>query len=576
MKRAAIYIRMSTDKKDQEGSPQRQLDTVVPYCEKKGYQVMEPHYKDDGISGSKYQERPAFMRLLQDAEDGKFEVIVADKLNRLSRQDHDEFTEFVNNRLKKTSVVFDTVFDGIINFKSRDIGDIITKTVKVHQNNEFLRGLSHEVTSGSMSKARDGRNMCAIPYAYRSAKDNPGDDNSRKHLIIVEEEAEIVRWLFQQYAYHDVPLRHLAKQLNDRGVPAPKSSKPRTHSPRWLPGTIRRILLNRKYIGTQVYGKTARGDFNRIIDGKLKPCEEKGQKAVQNPEDKWITVPDAHEAIIGQDLFTRVQAKLAENKGKHRKATGVGGHILSSTVVCGNCGRTMHAKANHGRNRIGKTYWQCPNDSGKCGYVSVREEAIIGRIHLMLQEGLFKQEVVDRHIAELTKRIEQTKIEVDPKRIEKLHQEIKSANKNLLFLDADLRAGAIEGIRERQAELVKLEAQHRNDIDAADLFHRTIQRVEEGARTYQEMIQKLRISSREIELKDEFAAQEQAAGPARHRAALLSWLKKVRIFWKRTPSRKYEILGMECETQWGDIQQWGEVADLYLRVLTKARNCQPP
>ncbi len=108
MKRAAVYIRMSTD--DQADSPQRQRDQVLPYCEKKGYRVVEV-YEDAGMRGWD-NDRPAFQRLLRDAQKGLFDIIVVDEASRLSRQDPIEYVVTVAHPLRQAGVAVEVVDEG--------------------------------------------------------------------------------------------------------------------------------------------------------------------------------------------------------------------------------------------------------------------------------------------------------------------------------------------------------------------------------------------------------------------------------------------------------------------------------
>src|SRR5438105_225715 len=85
--RVAVYVRMSTD--DQTDSPERQLEQVLPYCERKGYRIVG-RYQDLAMRGWD-DSRPEFQKLLRDAEAGMFDVIVVDEQSRLSRTEPVEF-----------------------------------------------------------------------------------------------------------------------------------------------------------------------------------------------------------------------------------------------------------------------------------------------------------------------------------------------------------------------------------------------------------------------------------------------------------------------------------------------------
>src|SRR4051794_8073994 len=98
--RVAVYIRMSTD--DQAGSPERQRSLVLPYCQRKGYVVVDV-YEDLGMRGWD-DARPDFQRLMQDAKQKKFDIIVVDEQSRLCRDDPIEFAATVAYPLRGAGV----------------------------------------------------------------------------------------------------------------------------------------------------------------------------------------------------------------------------------------------------------------------------------------------------------------------------------------------------------------------------------------------------------------------------------------------------------------------------------------
>src|SRR5262245_40146826 len=99
---------MSTD--DQTDSPERQLEQVLPYCQRKGYEVVEV-YQDLGMRGSD-SSRPEYQRLLQDAQKGRFDLIVVDEQSRLSRNDPVEYMANVALPLRNAGVFVEVVDTG--------------------------------------------------------------------------------------------------------------------------------------------------------------------------------------------------------------------------------------------------------------------------------------------------------------------------------------------------------------------------------------------------------------------------------------------------------------------------------
>ena len=250
MKRAAIYIRMSTEK--QEDSPGRQRDFIQPYCEKKGYTVVG-EYADLGRRGWD-GSRPDFQRLLRDAQSGLFQVIVVDNSARLSRQNPLEYMATVAYPLKQAGVIIDSVAEG--ERDPSELGGLIVMTVGQEQNSKYCQTLASDTAKGQVSKAREGKLFPGrAPYGLKYKFE---DGRRVGYEFADPERVRVVRLMFDGYLNRDLSLMALVAELNALRIPTPMGGE------RWGTTTVHNILRNHVYAGCYVWGKAAQGSSSAL------------------------------------------------------------------------------------------------------------------------------------------------------------------------------------------------------------------------------------------------------------------------------------------------------------------------
>jgi site-specific DNA recombinase len=162
MMRAATYIRMSTD--EQPDSPERQRSQILPYCERLGYRIVQ-EYSDLGERGWR-DDRPQFLRLLQDAQAGKFDVIVVDEMSRLSRQDPFDYIVKVAHPLREAGVGVESVAEGRQDWD--ELVGMILLTVRQDKARQESITLGRRTATGQVRKAKEGKLFSGrAPYGYR-------------------------------------------------------------------------------------------------------------------------------------------------------------------------------------------------------------------------------------------------------------------------------------------------------------------------------------------------------------------------------------------------------------------------
>jgi site-specific DNA recombinase len=334
---AVIYARYSTDLQ-RDASIEDQIRVCRERIEREGW-VFRHAYTDRAISGASTL-RPAYQSLLEDARLGQFDIVVAEALDRLSRDQEDVAGLF--KRLRFAGVRLFTLTEGEIN--ELHVG------LKGTMNALFLKDLAQKVRRGLEGRVREGRSGGGLCFGYDVVREHDARGEpihgGRK---ISKPEAAIIDRIFTLFSCGESP-RAIAHILNNEGLPGP-GGRP------WGDTTIRGhhargtgILRNELYIGRLIW--------NRLR--YLKDPSTGKRRSRLNPASEWIVEEVPQLRIIAQPLWDAVQQRLRgirESKGvkkaratrfwEHRRAR----HLLTEKAFCGSCGGPLAA--------IGADYLAC-------------------------------------------------------------------------------------------------------------------------------------------------------------------------------------------------------------------------
>jgi site-specific DNA recombinase len=322
MRRAALYVRVSTKLQEKEQTIQSQLAAVVRYVEQQGIGHSPAlTYTDDGYSGT-WLDRPALDELRDHAREGRFDVVVVLCPDRLARRY--AYQVLLLEELKHAGVE--------VLFCERPINDSpddqlllqIQGAIAEYERAKLLercrRGRLHRARRGELSPP-------GTPYGYTYAARKYGGDGQ---IRIDEEEAAMVRQIFAWYVEQEgASLYGVAQRLNQS-----TAWKPRRGA-RWTGAIVLRILRCEWHVGRAYYNRTTRRPRDAREPGGL---EGAGVKSVvtERPRSEWITVPVPR--IIDDALFARAQHRTAENRRfcKRRQKRNV--YLLKGLIKCGACG----------------------------------------------------------------------------------------------------------------------------------------------------------------------------------------------------------------------------------------------
>lgn len=305
--RAAAYIRVSTDDQT-EYSPDAQKKALEKYAKSNNMTLLNDYiYIDEGISGRKAEKRPAFMRMIADAKNKNkpFDVILVHKFDRFARNREDSVV--YKSLLRKQCGI--KVISITENIEDDRIGILIEPMLEALAE-YYSVNLSEEVKKGMTEKATRGEYQTTAAYGYKWINGV---------LTIDEKEAEHIRYIYDRFLA-GIPQMQIARNLTELGA--------RTHRGNTFENrSIEYILNNPLYCGYTRWTPTGKTIGKRNYNS----CDT-------------LTVKGSHQPIISEELYNKVQEKLALIKAtrtyKSRPATEYK-HYLSGIVHCSTCGASL-------------------------------------------------------------------------------------------------------------------------------------------------------------------------------------------------------------------------------------------
>ncbi|WP_417143083.1 recombinase family protein [Raoultibacter massiliensis] len=342
--KAALYMRLSRDDElvGESNSITNQRKVLIQAAKDLGYTRYE-EYVDDGYSGTDF-ERPAFIRMERDIEDGKVSVVIAKDLSRLGR-DHIAVGLFTQKFLSEHDVRLVAVHDGI---DSKN-GENEFAAIRNVMNEMYARDASKKVRNACRVRALAGEPIGYAPYGYMKDPERP------KRWIPDPEAGEVVRRIFS-LALEGKGVAQIADALTSEGVLTPNNywvAKGRrkgdlpTAEKRcdWQTSSVVSILTRQEYCGDLVNFKSSA----RIFGSK---------KRRKTPESERMVFKDAHEPIISRKDFERVQKLRADIKHRESRSSK---NVFSGLLRCVDCGANLHFHTNPRNEDI--AYYNCPNNN---------------------------------------------------------------------------------------------------------------------------------------------------------------------------------------------------------------------
>jgi DNA invertase Pin-like site-specific DNA recombinase len=328
MRKVAIYARVSTEHEAQLAALENQIQYYDEQFKKHPDWILVEKYIDEGITGTSTKKRKSFMRMMEDAKRGKFDLIVTREVSRFARNTVDTLQETRN--LKKLGVEVYFTEDNIWTFKDED-GELKLSLMATLAQNESKK-TSLRVKAGMQISFENG-----IFYGTGNILGYNKIDKNK--MVIDEEQAEIVRYIFREYI-NGKGTTAIARELERKGY------ETSTGLHNWDASYLTGVLRNPFYCGTIIYRKQCVLDY----------LEQKRVKNIGQVEK--VIIEGRHEPIISKEDFEKAQMILDSHskpiKAGMRQARGVPKNIWSKKLVC-ECGSAFNRRVYH-RNKDSITY----------------------------------------------------------------------------------------------------------------------------------------------------------------------------------------------------------------------------
>ncbi len=469
MMNIAIYMRLSKEDEFshvESNSISMQRYLLMDYAREHFPDAKIYEFSDDGYSGTNF-DRPGIQELLDRVKNYEINCIIVKDFSRFAR-DYIELGSYLEQIFPFMGVRFISIND---KYDSDQYGGSIADIDINFKNllyDLYSKDLSVKVKASMRAIKEQGKFVGSEPpFGYKK------DPKDRHQFLIEEDEAEIIRRMFDMYA-DGMSSVEIAKIFNQEGVKTPAQIRTEKGVRKrevkggiyvWQHTSMIRMLKNRSYIGGSYIGDLVQGTYE---------CHKlRGDKRVTDPE-KWIIYENHHEPIVDREVFEQVQKRFGSGKRTWKRKDK---HVLVGRVVCGCCGRNLR------HNVKGHHYYWC------AGLNTNNLDSCVKRI-----EDFFLEEVIlfqlQQHIMELGEMdgLLQQEKEDAAALVEKLKKECQSVEKAVEDAKekrmADYEAYALgrlesyDGSREAEMQLKEKLDGLRQELLEAEETARQLQRKE--------------------------------------------------------------------------------------------------
>lgn len=444
IKRCIFYGRVSTESKQQASSIINQHDIAEQFEQDYihgGYIVVEEVFERETATVA--SKRKKFMSIVKRAKktDRNFDFIAVKAVDRMFRNVDD--TILIMRELKEVGVGLLFYYDNLNSLVEKDRNEIIDKANKAEA---YSNNLSRNVRMGMSRHYRNGDGRFS---SYAFGYDKPSVNNAAV-VKINEEEAELVRELYNRYAYNGDNLGEITTDWRARGIKTKLGKEINTVG-------LRRILTNRLYTGVLLNGRrtreSIRDDFTQL------------------PEEEWKTFDRPDLRIVSDELFNAVQKRIQKEKFGHQHMLAVTkDRLFKSMIKCPVCGKNFkQIKNGHNSNGEWNLYYTCSSHKQKtrnanildCSNLSsFRKDEMLQVLSLYFQEILENRDDIEQLVRNSVESILSKNVTKDNKK--DYSKEINELNAKLKRETQLFRDGIVENtteLKKLKKEIEKLKTQ---------------------------------------------------------------------------------------------------------------------
>lgn len=440
---AAIYARYSSDLQS-DASIEDQFRVCRRLVDGHGWKVADS-YSDAAISGASLR-RPDYLRLLDDARKGLFDVVVAEGIDRFSR-DQEHIAAFYKEMCFLGIPVF-TVAEGEVN--ELHIG------LKGTMSALYLKELAQKTHRGLEGRVEAGKSAGGISYGYQVRRAFHADGTVvTGEREIIPEEAEVVLRIFRDYDA-GLSARAIAAALNAEGIPSPGGSGkgdgtwgPSTISGNWQRGTG--ILNNELYIGMLVWNR------QRFV----KDPQTFKRQARLNPPEVWKVHEVPELRLIGDDLWDRVKARQngirdamnpagVKNERPRPENARRPAYLLAGLMRCGCCGSSYTLM---NKSRYGCAGARSKGDAVCTNRATILRDEVEGRVLHGLRQSLLHPDLIAAFAEEYRRAFNETAADANAER-DKAKRDLAKVEKKIASILAAIEDGMYHpSMKEKMAAL---------------------------------------------------------------------------------------------------------------------------
>lgn len=347
-----IYARYSSDNQREE-SIEGQLRECKAYAEHNNITIIGTYI--DRAMSAKTDNRPDFQKMIKDSEKGQFDIVIVWKLDRFSRDRYD--SAYYKHRLKKNSVRVLSATENIAEGPEGVLLESILEGMAEYYSKELAIKVKRGLTENALKCKYNGG---TVTYGYYI------DDN--QNFQIDPDAATVVVEIFTRYAEGST-MKEIVDYLNNKGI---KAVRVKTSSTKPIGlNFVSNLLHNRRYIGEYSYDD--------------------------------IIIADGIPAIVSQELFDRVQERMANNKKAPAKHKAEDDYLLTTKLFCGTCKAFMVGESGTSRNKQVYHYYRCVNTKKKKNCTAKRktikktaiENAVVNAVMEKLMDDAFLEYLAD-------------------------------------------------------------------------------------------------------------------------------------------------------------------------------------
>jgi site-specific DNA recombinase len=349
MKKAAVYMRVSTAHQEEEQTIENQsMEIRQRIKDDENLLLPECVYKDEGWSGA-IIERPSLDQMRADARESKFEVLYVYDRGRLSRKFVHQ--EIILDELRECGIDFISLHD--INGQSTE--EVLMGSVMgIFHEYERVK-ITERMRIGKVRKVRENKKL--LGYQPKFGYDyfpriKTGPNTRDGYFEVNEDQAKVVRQIFEWLA--DGMSKHeIKRQLFKMGIPPPKGKREQ-----WSGGTLDRMATDTTYMGMHYYNKSESVPTKNPRNPEQKYRKVSKGSRKRRPKEEWflVIVP----AIVSPELFDRVQVQLAKHKRINTRNNKKNSYLVAGIVECV-CGK---ARTGDPANK-GNLYYRCTDRLSK-------------------------------------------------------------------------------------------------------------------------------------------------------------------------------------------------------------------